>query len=1448
MRNTIKSSLISAMQVPRIPAFRTSQARITNMKVYPVCNQGIRPLLTRGLAVLGVCAILLNPIFAIPVSAQSDAVNFENISTEQGLSQSTVHAILQDQQGFLWFATEGGLDKYDGYQFTVYQHDPGDPKTLSDNLISFLYQDRQGNLWVGTSVGLDRFDPQKETALHPFQGPNLPPGLAGQDVSAILQDRMGELWIGTDGGGLAALDLSTNQFRLYQHTLSDPHALAGNSVNIIFEDSAGELWIGTDGGLDHFLRSSDQFELAFGESSPKAASIGKNPVYALAETTGGDLWIGTNKGLFRWERRSNQLIQYQHDPNGVNEISDNTVTCLLVETGGQLWIGTRTGLTLFVPQQNTFTSFLHDPNDPSSLASDSIRSLYEDRSGALWIGTSAGLSKYARATHKFSLLAHVPGSANSLSDSNVWAALKDHSGGLWVGTFSAGLNHLDLQSGRVTIYQHDPLDPGSLSSNEIRTLMEDHTGTLWIGTERGGLDRFNASTNTFTQYLHDPSNPDSLGGNNVFSLSEDEFGKLWIGTSDGGLNRMDPATGTFVHYQHNDGNPNTLSNDDVRTIHIAYSSMMWVGTFGGLNLFYDQGNVFLKYLHQPAISTSLSSDMVASFYEDNYGTLWIGTFGGGLNRLDNATRTFSHFTMKDGLPDNTVYCILGDVQGNLWLSTNKGLSKFNPVTHSFRNYDISDGLQGNQFNPGACTQGQDGEMYFGGTHGLNAFYPARVQDNPIPPPVVITSFQEFNQTIQTDLPENETISLSYRDNFIAFTFSALDYNAPEKNQYAYQLVGVDSDWVQAGTRRYASYTNLRGGDYTFRVKAANNDGVWNSTGTAISIHIIPPFWQTWWFIGIVCLVAGAGAIGGYRLRVRDIESRNRELAKRVEQRTHDLATLNAISGVVNSSLDLKGIMEDALERTMQITDMSPGSALVLDEATQELILIAYRGTTATNVQLGARWPLAAALAGRPLDGTHPLTWRVATDYPESPLKANLLREGVQLVVGIPLLAKEKMVGMLVLNSCTPRTLTPEESSLLSAIGQQVGIAVENARLYEQAERRTRELAALNSISGVVNQSLDLSKILNNAMERMIEFMHMDGGLAFSLEESPDGREDGQYLKLLAYRGVSDEFAKLVDHLPLESSIVLKAIKTGKPYVYRTYDHPNPQIRKANQEGGLRIGISLPLVAKGALIGTLSLLADQPREFTPEELSLLDAIGQQVGMAVVNARLYEQAEQTAIASERSRLARELHDSVTQLLYSVTLYAEAAGELLSSGKTEAAAENCHDLRDTAQEALREMRLLIFELHRPALEQGGLAAALQARLDAVERRGGMHADLQVEGSERISLAVQAELYNIAHEALNNALKHAHASSVQIHLWFGDDLTEMQISDDGVGFEPGQNGMAGGFGIPGMQERAKKIGGNLMIESAPGKGTRIIVEVPLNPAFPPDQPANGSLQKGIE
>jgi PAS domain S-box-containing protein len=385
-------------------------------------------------------------------------------------------------------------------------------------------------------------------------------------------------------------------------------------------------------------------------------------------------------------------------------------------------------------------------------------------------------------------------------------------------------------------------------------------------------------------------------------------------------------------------------------------------------------------------------------------------------------------------------------------------------------------------------------------------------------------------------------------------------------------------------------------------------------------------------------------------------------------------------------------------------------------------------------------------------------------------------------------------------------------------------------LEQRVEERTRELAALNAISAEVSRSLDLAEIMSNALDKTLEVMGMDLGVAYRLEGGGDPSERS-LLNVMAHRGISTELARKVDPLPLRESIIEKAAAVEQPVVWQVADYPSVALKQAMEEEGVRLGVSVPLLVKERLVGALVLAARDMRTFVPEELSLLAAIGQQIGIAVENARLYEQAEQAAVITERNRLARELHDSVTQALYSVTLYAEAAAILLADGKNLEAADHLRELRDTAQEALREMRLLIFELRPLALEKTGLVAALQTRLEAVEGRGGMQTELQVEGApnaERLPFTVQEELYHIAQEALNNVLKHAHARRVRVHLQFLDTVTCLEVWDDGVGFESERARERGGLGLRGMEERAQRIGGKLHIESVPRKGTRVSIKVP--------------------
>ncbi len=807
--------------------------------------------------------IAVSITLSLPGNTYAEEANpeFEQITVDDGLSQSGVLAIFQDSQGLMWFGTQDGLNKYDGYNFTVYKYNELNLSSLSDNFILSIYEDKSGTIWVGTqSGGLNKFDRKTEQFVHYTHNSDNLNSLGSNIVLSIYEDQVGRLWIGTDGGGLNQFNRETEQFTRYNHNPNDPNSLGSNTVLSIYEDQAGRLWIGTDdGGLNQFNRETEQFtRYIHNPNDPN--SLGSNTVLSIYEDQAGRLWIGTDDGgLNQFNRETEQFIHYLHDPNNSNSLSDNTIGAIAEDKLGNLWLTTSswhgnlygTALNKFDPKTENFTHYIHDLNTINSLNDNIVTSVLLDKSDILWIGTGfSGINKLDIKPPKFIHYKHNTADPNSLIDNHISSIHEDKNGRIWIGTFNKGLDKFERQIGKFTHYSHKADNPSTLSNNNIWAVYEDQFSVLWIGTLSGGLNKFDQETENFNHYTHDSKNFYSLSDDTVWSIYEDWEGTLWIGTFKGGLNKFNRETEQFNHYEHDPDNPNSLSDNNVFSIYEDYSGMLWIGTInGGLNKFDRKTEKFSHYKHDPNNPNSLSYDRVLSMLEYPAGTLWIGTYGGGLDKFDIATETFNHYTEKDGLPNNSVVGILADDEGHLWLSTGKGLSKFNPETETFRNYDVSDGLQGNEFDGvKAYLKTRDGEMFFGGLNGFNAFYPEQVKDNPYIPPVVLTDFKIFDKSVKlnTAISETKELKLSYKDNFFGFEFAALDYTNPQKNQYAYKLEGFDKDWIYSGSRRYATYTNLDGGTYTFRVKGSNNDDVWNEEGTSLKIIITPPPWKTAW--------------------------------------------------------------------------------------------------------------------------------------------------------------------------------------------------------------------------------------------------------------------------------------------------------------------------------------------------------------------------------------------------------------------------------------------------------------------------------------------------------------------------------------------------------------------------------------------------------------------------
>ena len=816
---------------------------------------------------------------------QAPSLSFRHIAYEQGLSNATVESIFQDNRGFIWIGTRDGLDRYDGNEMISFRNNPGDSTSISDNFIRCICEDREHTLWIGTSDGLNRFNPVTKTfRRYKFQSVG-PRNLGQNAVTALYADKQGQLWVGTDGGGLELLDDSYHAKAF--------HGLDNDHIRSLYEGPNGDLWIGTDSGLNCL----DTRQAVFREVKNP---LSRTAIQVIRADAAGNLWLGTSEnGLLLFNLTTQTITPLLHQDKSPSTLASNQVRSILVDHRGNIWIGcVNGGLNLYQPGTRTFYHYQNDPGDPASLSQRTVSALFEDDQGNLWIGTHrGGINVYMPGAAKFK---RFPERASSLTNNDVRAFYEDPRGLIWIGTDGGGLNVWNPADNHFTAWRNDPYNARSLSSDAVLDIMEDHLGNMWISTWEGGLDLFH--NGTFTRYVHDPANPHSISSNCVQKTFEDRKGRLWVATYFGGLNLLDPVKGTFTRVTQGMSGNNVVSIDGDR------NGDIWIGTDdGGLNRCDIHTGRFTHYFSHGEKSPDLRV-----IFTDHKGRLWIGQ--AGLYLYIPAQDTFVCYTQTAGLDREFIKGMTEDAQGNFWISTGTGLIRFNPDTRSFNRYNKGDGLQGSEFEAGAYLQTRSGEMLFGGTAGFNAFNPADIQKNPYVPPVYITGFQVFNQ--KTDVGDmSDRISLSYKQSTFSFTFSALNYTVPENNQYAYKLEGFENDWHYSGGEHKANYTNLDPGTYTFQVKAANNDGVWNEQGASIQIVIAPPFWKTGWFTLLVILLVVGGAWFFYRFKrnldLHRLEEKKREEIHRVQLQfftniSHELRTpLALIIGPVEKLLQLE---------------------------------------------------------------------------------------------------------------------------------------------------------------------------------------------------------------------------------------------------------------------------------------------------------------------------------------------------------------------------------------------------------------------------------------------------------------------------------------------------------------------------------------------------------------
>jgi ligand-binding sensor domain-containing protein/DNA-binding CsgD family transcriptional regulator len=798
------------------------------------------------------CLLPLAAVLVLPRPVYANDAGFQNISIEDGLSQNTISCILQDRNHFMWFGSEDGLNRYDGYAVRVYRHGRGLDEGLSHDRIGCLLNDSDGSIWIGTlGGGLDHFDPAREHFSHFRHDALNERTLSDDSIRTILPDGKGSLWIGTENG-LNLFDPRSGTARHISHFQGRVNVVSSCAILCLHQDQAGILWAGTRDGLYRYDPATGQCRALSGSGSTDTDSArNRNQINAIIEDDLGHIWLGTEAGLVLYDKSDGSF--HAKERSGVLPLPHlyrSRILSIIRDDRGGVWIASEAGVYFF-PHPGQLAVYFRAGAVPQRLLKNSFAiSLYQDSEGNLWTGTFSGIWKYDLRTRQFSLC------GPELIDREktdfrfpVASVCQDRRNWLWIGTYKNGLFGINRTSDERKTFSSLPGNPLDLKETLVLALQVDHRQTLWIGTH-SGLHTYDIAKDRFTGYYHGGEKGGGLSSSAIVTIVEDRAERLWVGTEDG-LNLFDRGKGIFHAYRNDLPTATQVGRDLITAICQDGRGSIWIGTYGGGLCLFDpeKGKFIQNFVHREGDASSLSSDNIYCLLEDSQGRFWVGTNSSGLNLFDRDKGTFSHFTIEDGLPNNSILGMLEDERGNLWLSTSRGLSRFDPQRKTFRNFTARDGLQANEFLPMVFFKGAGNELFFGGPNGLTCFFSEDIKDNPYVPPLVITEVEIFdrNQTLSGDLSRVHVLELGYKESIVSFAFSALSYADPRRNQYAYKIEGLHDDWIDIGNRHEVTVSNLRPGTYVFRVKGSNNNGVWNESGAALAMVMRPPWWQTWWF-------------------------------------------------------------------------------------------------------------------------------------------------------------------------------------------------------------------------------------------------------------------------------------------------------------------------------------------------------------------------------------------------------------------------------------------------------------------------------------------------------------------------------------------------------------------------------------------------------------------------
>jgi signal transduction histidine kinase/ligand-binding sensor domain-containing protein/CheY-like chemotaxis protein len=833
--------------------------------------------------------LILLALISTSSFSQGKIVHFEHLTSDNGPSQNSIYCMLKDHYGLMWFATQGGLNKFDGYKFTVYTHIINDPKSISSNDINGLCEDKDGNIWVSTlHAGVSEYNREDESFINYQQKQNDPSSLSSDQTNLTYVDKRGNVWIGTVAG-LNLFNKQTKKFIHYTAKTNDASGLSNSAILSLCEDSKGNFWVGTENGLNLLDRATGRC-VRFLYNPSDSNSIASNYVNKIFEDSYGNLWVGTRNGLDLFNPNTEIFAHYGCDNYKNKSKKSSSLVNAITQDENFLWIGT-TALSLFDIQRKAYVDFIDQSSSKTDTKDFEIYSLLMTNDNILWIGTSSsGIYQYDKNVAYFSN--YQLGPINS-SYNTIWSLAEDQKENVWVGT-DAGLTYFNRANATFTNFIHQNNNKNSIAGVAYSLAEDKDNNDLWIGTDNG-LDLYHPQTNIF-QHITDGETSLHPEDKKIRSVFQDSKGNIWVGTISKGVLFYDKKNQQFKEFRHDSKNPNSLSNDGgIYAFCEDKEGKIWMGTYSGIDVYNPLSNQFTHFSNKK-INLFDSLSVIFSLFADSHENIWIGTVDAGLLCYNISTKKFTAYTKQNGLINNTINSVIEDSKGFLWLSTNEGIVRFDPVNKKFRNYTVYNGLQDKEFDVGAGLLAKNGDIFFGGINGFNIFNPNKLSENKNVPPVILTGFELFNQpvaidkagTLQKNILQTNQVKLSHKQSVFTFEFAALNYTNPNQNKYAYKLEGFDKDWNYVGTQRKATYTNLEPGTYTFRVKACNNDDVWNNEGTAITIVIVPPFWMTWWFRTLVVVLVVGGSVGYYRYRINHIKAQKRRLEKEVQKRTEQL--------------------------------------------------------------------------------------------------------------------------------------------------------------------------------------------------------------------------------------------------------------------------------------------------------------------------------------------------------------------------------------------------------------------------------------------------------------------------------------------------------------------------------------------------------------------------------